>query len=92
VSNRVTVEIKGFKRFAQDGVQVRVSETVELNVNMEPGAVTESVEIKSQTPLLDTTTPSLGQVIDQRPRAGTAHLVRQRERVDAARAGRGQRH
>src|SRR5262245_36477047 len=29
---RVTAEITGFKRFVQEGVQVRVSETVELNI------------------------------------------------------------
>src|SRR5438128_793505 len=28
---RITAEISGFKRFIQEGVQVRVSETVELN-------------------------------------------------------------
>src|SRR5262249_55929925 len=63
---RVTAEITGFKRFVQEGVQVRVSETVELNISLQVGAVAETTEIKAETPLLDTTTPSLGQVIDER--------------------------
>jgi len=63
---RVTAEVSGFKRYIQDGVQVRVAETVELNISMEVGAVSESVETRSETPLLDTATPSLGQVIDER--------------------------
>jgi hypothetical protein len=63
---RVTAEQSGFKRFLQDGVQVRVSETVQLNIALEAGGLTETVEVKGQTPLLDTTTPSLGQVIDER--------------------------
>jgi hypothetical protein len=63
---RVMAELTGFKRFVQDGVQVRVSETVELNVSLQVGAVTETTEIKSETPLLDTASPSLGQVIDER--------------------------
>lgn len=63
---RIQVEATGFKRYVQDGVQVRVSETSEVNIQMEAGAVEETVEVRGQTPLLDTTTPSLGQVIDQR--------------------------
>ena len=63
---RVTAEKTGFKRFVQTGVEVRVSETVELNVGMQAGEVTEAVEIAATTPLLDTAGSSLGQVIDER--------------------------
>ncbi len=63
---RVTAEITGFKKFVQDDVEVRVSETVEVNITLEVGAVTESVETRADTAQLDTTSPSLGQVIDQR--------------------------
>ena len=63
---RITAEVGGFKRFIQDDVEVRVSETVDLGIAMEVGAVSESVETRGETPLLDTATPSLGQVIDQR--------------------------
>ncbi|HKC88810.1 MAG TPA: carboxypeptidase-like regulatory domain-containing protein, partial [Blastocatellia bacterium] len=63
---RVTAEITGFKKFVRDGVEVSVSESVEVNIAMQVGAVTESVETKADTAQLDTTGPSLGQVIDQR--------------------------
>jgi hypothetical protein len=63
---RVTAEFAGFKKFVRENVEVRVSETVELNLQLEVGSVSEVTEIRSETPLLDTTTPSLGQVIDQR--------------------------
>ncbi len=63
---RVTAEAPGFKKYAQSGVEVRVSESVEVNIEMQAGQVTESVEIKADTAQLDTTSPSLGQVIDQR--------------------------
>ena len=63
---RVTAEKTGFKRFVQTGVEVRVSETVELNVSMQPGDVSEAVEVAAATPLLDTAGSSLGQVIDER--------------------------
>ncbi|MCS7316317.1 MAG: carboxypeptidase-like regulatory domain-containing protein, partial [Bryobacteraceae bacterium] len=63
---RVTAELTGFKRFVREGVEVRVGETVGLTIQMELGAVTETVEVKETTPLLDTTAASLGQVFDQR--------------------------
>ncbi|MBL8204766.1 MAG: TonB-dependent receptor [Blastocatellia bacterium] len=63
---RVTAEKTGFKRFVQTGVEVRVSETVELNLAMQPGEVTEAVEISATTPLLDTAGSSVGQIIDER--------------------------
>ncbi|HEY2933180.1 MAG TPA: carboxypeptidase-like regulatory domain-containing protein [Acidobacteriota bacterium] len=63
---RITSELPGFKKYVRDGVQVRVSETVELNIQMEVGEVTESVIVTAETPLLDVSGSSLGQVIDQR--------------------------
>ena len=63
---RVSAEKAGFKRFVQTGVEVRVSETVELNLAMQAGEVSEAIEIAAATPLLDTAGASLGQVIDER--------------------------
>src|SRR5687768_9906061 len=37
----VEVELTGFKQFRQTGVQVRVSETTDLNIAMEVGGVSE---------------------------------------------------
>ena len=45
---RITAEVGGFKRFIQDDVEVRVSETVDLSIAMEVGAVSESVETRSE--------------------------------------------
>ncbi|MBI4873025.1 MAG: TonB-dependent receptor [Acidobacteria bacterium] len=63
---KVTAELTGFKRFSRDKIEVRVGDSVGLPIRMEVGAVTETVEVTATTPLLDTTTSSLGQVIDQR--------------------------
>ncbi|MGH9767744.1 MAG: carboxypeptidase-like regulatory domain-containing protein, partial [Blastocatellia bacterium] len=63
---RVTAEKTGFKRFVQSGVEVRVSETTDLNIGMQTGDVNEAVEVTASTPLLDTAGSSLGQVIDER--------------------------
>jgi len=61
-----TAEIAGFKKYIRHGVEVRVSDQVELNISLELGQVSESVEVKAETPLLETATASLGQVMDQR--------------------------
>ncbi|HEV8132047.1 MAG TPA: carboxypeptidase-like regulatory domain-containing protein, partial [Acidobacteriota bacterium] len=63
---RVSAELPGLKKYVRDGIQVRVTETIELNIQMEVGEVTESVTVTMETPLLDTSGSSLGQVIDQR--------------------------
>ncbi|MEZ5356488.1 MAG: carboxypeptidase-like regulatory domain-containing protein [Bryobacteraceae bacterium] len=62
----VTAELTGFKRFQRAGVQVRVGEPTELVIAMEVGEVTESVEVSATTPILDTASSSLGQVVDTR--------------------------
>lgn len=63
---RVMAELPGFKKYLHDGVDVRVSETVELAIQMEVGEVTESIVVTGETPLLESSGASLGQVIDQR--------------------------
>src|SRR5438477_10821712 len=62
----VTSEATAFKKFVRDNVQVRVGDTVELNVEMAVGAVTEQMEVTAETPLLTTAEASLGLVVDER--------------------------
>ncbi len=61
-----TSEVAGFKKYVRHGIEVRVSDQVELNITLELGQVTEAVEVKAETPLLETASASLGQVMDQR--------------------------
>jgi hypothetical protein len=62
----VTAEMSGFKKYIRQGIQVRVSETVELNIQMEVGGINETLSVTAETPLLDTSGSSLGQVVDER--------------------------
>jgi hypothetical protein len=62
----VSAELAGFKKFIRDNVQVRVNDTIEVNMNLTVGDVAESVEVKAETPLLSTAEASLGQVVDER--------------------------
>ncbi|MBM4036862.1 MAG: carboxypeptidase regulatory-like domain-containing protein, partial [Planctomycetes bacterium] len=63
---RIAAELAGFKRFVRDKIEVRVGETVDLQIRMEVGELTETVEVTATTPLLETSSSSLGQVVDQR--------------------------
>src|SRR6201987_1990043 len=60
------VEKQGFKHFKRDPVVVQVQQAVRIDVPMEVGAVTQTVEITAETPLLTPTSTSLGQVVDER--------------------------
>jgi Carboxypeptidase regulatory-like domain len=60
------VEKQGFKHFKRDPVVVQVQQSVRIDVPMEVGAVTQTVEITAETPLLTPTSTSLGQVVDER--------------------------
>lgn len=62
----VSGEMAGFKRFVRDGIELRLNDTVEVNIELSVGNVSEAVEVKAETPLLSTVESSLGQVIDQR--------------------------
>jgi len=62
----LTAELAGFKKYVREGIQVRISAAVEVPIRMEVGATTETLEVREQTPLLDTSSASLGRVVDQR--------------------------
>lgn len=57
----------GFKHFKRESVIVQVQQAVSINIPMELGAVNQTIEVTAETPLLQPTNASLGQVIDQRP-------------------------
>jgi hypothetical protein len=63
---RLEVEKEGFKRFTREPVVVEVQQTIRIDVSMQLGTVSQTVEVTAQTPLLQTETSSLGQVVGQR--------------------------
>lgn len=60
----VTVIAPGFKSARRNDVTLNVSETARLDIALEVGAVSESVDVTAQAVLLDSTTSSVGTVID----------------------------
>ena len=63
---RIDVEKQGFKHFTRASVVVQVNQTAKIDAVLAVGQVSETVEVTSETPLLQTETSSLGQVVDQR--------------------------
>src|ERR1700693_931130 len=61
---RVEIESAGFKRFTQEPVDVRVDTTVSLDASLALGDLHETVSVQEQTPLLETQSESVGQVIE----------------------------
>ncbi|MPY89673.1 MAG: hypothetical protein GEU99_17345 [Luteitalea sp.] len=63
---QLVAELSGFKRYVREALQVRVSDTLDLEVVLEIGQPEEEVTVTASTPLLETTSASLGQVVDTR--------------------------
>ena len=63
---RVETELSGFKKFSRDGVEVKVNSTVRVDIILEVGAMTETVEVVQETPLLQTDRADTGRTIEGR--------------------------
>jgi hypothetical protein len=63
---RIEVEKQGFKRITQEPVVVQVQQSSKIDVALPIGQATETIEVTSETPLLQSETSSLGQVVEQR--------------------------
>ena len=62
----LTVESQGFRTYSRSGIVVRVNDQVAINVTMEVGQASQTIQVSAESPLLDTSTASMGQVIDSR--------------------------
>ena len=65
-SYRLQAESPGFKRLLRPGISVEVNQSIRIDLGLEVGAVTESVEVVAATPLIEAQTSSLGQIVDSR--------------------------
>jgi len=60
----VSAEFTGFKRSTLSNLRLLVDQTLNLTIRLDPGSVTENVDVQSTAPLLNTENSSLGQVIE----------------------------
>ncbi len=63
---RLDITKSGFKHFARTNVVVQVQQETHIEATLPVGQVAETVEVTSETPLLQVETSSLGQVVEER--------------------------
>jgi hypothetical protein len=65
-SYSVIVEATGFKKSTRQKIEIRVGDKLQIDLQLEVGSVSDTVNVTTEAPLLDTNTGSAGQVIDRR--------------------------
>ncbi|HYY43150.1 MAG TPA: carboxypeptidase-like regulatory domain-containing protein, partial [Pyrinomonadaceae bacterium] len=61
----LSVRLQGFKEYVNKGFQLNVNDRKTLNITLETGAVSETVTVTGETPLIQTT-PTVGDVVENR--------------------------
>jgi outer membrane receptor protein involved in Fe transport len=63
---RVKVELAGFKTAVQDSVELAVDTVTTVDVTLQPGDVTQTIEVKEEVPLLKTERTDVSTTLSQR--------------------------
>jgi len=61
---RLEAGLPGFRSYVQTGILLQVNDNPVINVALEVGQVTETIEVQANAALLETRTTTIGQVID----------------------------
>ena len=61
----LSVKAQGFKEYLSKGLELNVNDRKTINIPLETGAVTESVTVTAEAPLIQTT-PTVGDVVENR--------------------------
>ena len=59
----ITSEMTGFKTVALSNIELGVDQRVRINIKLEVGAMTESVSVNAETPLIQTSSSELGTTV-----------------------------
>src|SRR3954471_12889514 len=62
----ISIGRQSFKTFQRPNVHLDLDQTAAIDVTLPPGEVNETIEVKGESPLLQTQTTSVGQTIDNR--------------------------
>jgi Carboxypeptidase regulatory-like domain len=65
-SYTVAVEKEGFRRLSMTGITLQVDQIAEIDPKLNVGNISDSISITSEAPLVNTTTPAVGEVIDNK--------------------------
>jgi hypothetical protein len=64
-SYSITATASGFKTFVRNNLVLSVGETVDVDLNLEVGSVTEQLVITAESPMLETAKADRGTLVDQ---------------------------
>jgi carboxypeptidase family protein len=62
----VSVEAPGFRKLVQTGITLQINQQARLDLTMQVGQVSETLEVTGQAPLLESESSSLGTVVNQK--------------------------
>jgi hypothetical protein len=62
----VSAEAQGFRKLVQSGLVLQVNQQARLDLTLELGRASETVEVTAQAPLLESESSSLGTVVNQK--------------------------
>jgi hypothetical protein len=63
---RMEAEASGFRKLVRSGIEVRVNDSLTVDLSLTLGAVTESVEVTGAAPLVESQSGAIGNVIENR--------------------------
>jgi carboxypeptidase family protein/TonB-dependent receptor-like protein len=63
---RIEVKMAGYRQAARSGVVLQIQQTAVFDFTLELGQLSERVEVKAETPALESNTTTLGKVVDNR--------------------------
>ena len=79
----VSCELTGFKKFAQSGITLDTGGSATLNIALQLGQITETINVAASAPLLESESSAVGQVVENKlilnlpiPSRRSASLVR----------------
>ncbi|MCL4402700.1 MAG: carboxypeptidase-like regulatory domain-containing protein, partial [Acidobacteria bacterium] len=61
---RVEVKAQGFKLYTRQPIEVRVGDSITLDVTMELGDITQTVSVTAEVPLLESASASISSTVD----------------------------
>ena len=62
----VSVDQKGFRAYKRSDIQLNVNQVVRVDIELQVGQVTETVEVKESALTIDTETSTVGQMVNQK--------------------------
>ncbi|MFB3825135.1 MAG: TonB-dependent receptor domain-containing protein [Bryobacteraceae bacterium] len=62
----LTVEARGFRKYSREVFEVQVNQDITINVGLQVGEITDSITVTGEAPLLESTSSSVGKVVENR--------------------------